>query len=135
MGLTEEEIAAILRRSFDAFNRGDFQGATALSHPEIELFRTWEQTPLRGPTAMRDWMQPDAFTEQHAELTEIVSCTGNSALARQSFSAKGAGSGIDFGIVSWGVWSFDDDGLVTRIEFFLDHEGEKAREAAELAAG
>jgi hypothetical protein len=32
------------------------------------------------------------------------------------------------------VWTFDADGLVTRVEFFLNHEEDQAREAAGIPA-
>ena len=47
--------------------------------------------------------------------------------------ARGAASGIELEVVTWSVWSFDDDGLITRIEVYLDYEESKAREAARLA--
>jgi hypothetical protein len=33
---------------------------------------------------------------------------------------------------SWSVWTFDEAGLITRIEIYLDHEEDEAREAAGL---
>lgn len=34
-------------------------------------------------------------------------------------------------IGSWAVWTFDEDGRVTRIENFLDHEEDRARHSFE----
>jgi hypothetical protein len=48
-------------------------------------------------------------------------------------TARGASSGIELELVSWSVWTFDDDGLMTRIEIYLDREADRAREAAGLS--
>jgi len=36
-------------------------------------------------------------------------------------------------VTTWSVWTFDEDGLITRIEVYLDHEENKAFEAAGLS--
>ena len=46
--------------------------------------------------------------------------------------ARGAASGIELDVLTWSVWSFDEDGLITRIEIYLDHEEDRARKAAGL---
>ena len=50
--------------------------------------------------------------------------------AKHRIRARGAGSGIEMEIETWGVWTFDEAGLAIRIEAYLDHEAAKAREAA-----
>ena len=35
-------------------------------------------------------------------------------------------------VLTWSVWTFDEDDLITRIEIYRDHEEDKAREAAGL---
>jgi hypothetical protein len=52
---------------------------------------------------------------------------GNRVLVRQHMSARGAGSGIEMEIESWTVWTFDDDGKATRMQFFLPNEEDEAR--------
>jgi SnoaL-like domain len=93
-----------LRRFYDAFNRDDFDAAMEIAHPEIEFVRPWGQPPLRGAEALRAWMQPDAFEEQRLEA-------------------------VDF----WAVWTLNDDGVATRLAFYLDHQEEDALEAAGLS--
>jgi hypothetical protein len=46
--------------------------------------------------------------------------------------ARGATSGIELDVVTWSVWTFDEKGLITRIELFLEHEEDKALEAARV---
>jgi hypothetical protein len=73
-------------------------------------------------------MEPDAFESQMIEIEEFE-VTGNRVLVRQHMTARGAGSGIEMEIESWTVWTFDEDGKATRMEFFLPNEEDKARRA------
>jgi hypothetical protein len=75
-------------------------------------------------------MEPDAFESQVSEPIDIE-ITGNRALIRQLTRARGAGSGIEVEVKSWAVWTFDDDGRVTRMENFLEHEENEARRTLE----
>ena len=47
--------------------------------------------------------------------------------------ARGAASGIEMDVLTWSVWTFDEEGLITRIAIFRDREEDKAREAAGLS--
>ena len=120
-----------LRRTFEAFNRGDFDAAVAIAHPEIEFVPPGGQASLRGAEALRTWMEPDAFEEQRIEPLDFR-VEGRKVLVRQHIQARGTGSGIELDMESWTVWTFDDDLLVTRMESFLPHEESEALEAAGL---
>jgi hypothetical protein len=50
-----------------------------------------------------------------------------------SRTGRGAGSGIEVDDDGWTVWTLNDDGLATRLEFFLDHQEVEALEAAGLS--
>ena len=73
-------------------------------------------------------MEPDAFESQVIE-PEDFEAAANRVLVRQHATARGAGSGIEVEIVSWTLWTFDDDGKVTRMQFFLPNEEDEARRA------
>jgi hypothetical protein len=77
-------------------------------------------------------MEPDAFQKQVVKAFEPVAVTDRTILGRQHITARGTTSGIELDVVTWSVWSFDEDGLITRIEIYLDHEEDKALEAAGL---
>jgi hypothetical protein len=87
---------------------------------------------MRGAEAVRAWMEPDALEMNHVEPREFR-INGNRVLVRQHSQARGAGSGIELDFDTWAVWTFDDDGLITRLESFLIHEGDKASEAVGLS--
>ena len=121
-----------LRRVYEAFNRGDFDAAVEIAHPEIEFVPPGGQASLRGAEALRAWMEPDAFEEQRIEPLDFR-VEGNKVLVRQHTQARGAGSGIDLDMEIWTVWTFDDDLLVTRMESYLPHQESEALEAAGLS--
>jgi hypothetical protein len=54
---------------------------------------------------------------------------GEHVLARVRSTARGAGSGIEIEIDAWIIYSFDDQGLFTRVEIFLEHEEDDVRRA------
>jgi ketosteroid isomerase-like protein len=128
----DQEMISSLRRAYEAFNRGDFDTAIEVAHPEIEFFPPGDQAPLRGADAFRAWMEPDAFESQQLQPREFR-VQGNHVLVRQHARARGAGSGIEVELETWVLWAFDDDGLVTRVESFLPHQDAEALEAAGLS--
>ena len=124
----DQEIIASLRGVYEAFNREDFDAAMEIAHPEMEFIRPGGQSSVRGTKAMRAWMEPDAFEEQVVEPLEFT-VEGDKVLVRQHARARGAGSGIEMEIDSWAVWTLDETGLATRLEFYLNHQKAEALEA------
>jgi ketosteroid isomerase-like protein len=127
----DQEMISSLRRAYEAFNRGDFDTAVELAHPEIEYFPLAGQASLRGADALRAWMEPDAFEEQQIQPLEFR-VHGNKVLVRHHVRARGAGSGIEIDLEAWVLWTLDDDGLATRLETFLPHQDAEAFKAAGL---
>jgi ketosteroid isomerase-like protein len=121
-----------IRRAYDAYSRGDFDTAVEGVHPEVEFVRPGGQAPVTGARAFRAWMEPDAFEDVRLEPLEFHT-NGNKVLVRQFNRARGAGSGIDLEGEVWAVWTFDESGLVTRLEGFLGHQRNEALEAAGLS--
>ena len=128
----DQEVIAIVSRVCEAFNRGDFDTAIELAHPDIEFVSPGEQTILQGSEAVREWMEPDAFEEQRIEPREFR-VNSSKTLVQQRAWARGAGSGIEMDLEMWTVWTLDDDGLVTRVESFLPHQEAEALRAAGLS--
>ncbi len=122
-----------MRRWLEAISSEDFDAAIALVHPDIELVPPGGQPPYSGAENLRRWMQPDAFQQQTVTPLEIVVAAERTILTRHHLKAQGASSGIQLEGHSWSVWTFDEAGLITRIEIYLDREADKAREAAGLS--
>ncbi len=128
----DQEITNRLRRTYEAFSRGDFDTAFEIFHPQIEFVRAGGQSSIRGEDALRAWAEPDAFEELHIEPREFR-VNGKRVLVRQHSRARGAGSGIEVVDDDWAVWTLDDDSLVTRVENFPVHQKNEALEAAGLS--
>jgi ketosteroid isomerase-like protein len=130
-----EENVETARRWSEAISGGgeDFDRALALVHRDIVFVPPGDQAPYRGAESLRRWMEPDAFQEQVVKTFETVVVTDRTILGRQHVAARGTASGIELDVISWSVWTFDEEGLITRIELYLDHEEDKAREAAGLS--
>ena len=124
----DEEIVRRVRAGYDAFNRGDFDEAASMMHPDVEYISVAGEAPIRGRAALRAWMEPNAWDRQTVEPLDIT-VAGNKLLMRTRTRARGAGSGIEMEVESWSVWTLADDLLVTRIETYLAHDEAKARAA------
>jgi ketosteroid isomerase-like protein len=122
------------KRALGAVGAADYESALALMHPDVELFPPGAQAPHKGADSIRRWMKPDAFAEQLIDPLDFIDAGDRKVIGKQHIKARGAGSGIELEITSWWVWTFDDGGLITRVEIFLPHEEAKAREAAGLPA-
>jgi ketosteroid isomerase-like protein len=128
MSIPEDVLIERLRRAYERFNTEDFDAALEMAHPDIVFARPGAQSEVRGADALRAWMEPDAFESQVVE-PETFEVAGNQVLVRQRTTARGAGSGIVMEIESWTLWTFNDDGKATRMEFFLPNEEDEARRA------
>jgi ketosteroid isomerase-like protein len=129
------ENVEVVRRWLEAISGDseDFDRAVTLVHRDVVLVPPGDQPPYRGAQSLRRWMEPDAFQEQVVKAFEPVVVRERTILGRQLVMARGAASGIELDVLTWSVWTFDEDGLITRIEIYLDHEEDRARKAAGLA--
>jgi ketosteroid isomerase-like protein len=130
--MTDKKMIAALRRLHDAFNRGDVEALVQMAHPDIELVRAGGMSSVKGVAALREWMEPDAFEEQHFEPLDFR-VKGDKVLVREHVTGRGAGSGIEVDAVTWIVWTLDEHGLVKEAQGFLPHEEAEALEAAGLS--
>jgi ketosteroid isomerase-like protein len=132
MSERDAQVVAEVRRALDAYSRGDFDAAMRRVHPEVELFLAGDQTMIKGAARFRAWMEPDAFESQVIEPLE-VRLAGNKILIRTRTHIKGAGSGFESDFLGWAVWTYDEAGLTTRLEIYLDHQRAEALAAAGLS--
>jgi ketosteroid isomerase-like protein len=126
MGLTGEQMIEALQRSNELLNRGEFDAAIELAAPDIVLVRPGGLPEIRGSQAVRAWMEPDAFDSQQIELLDFEA-RGSKVLIRQKTNARGAASQIEMEIEALTVWTFNEDGMVVRVEAFTPAEEEAAR--------
>ena len=126
----DEELIASLRRGYEAYNRGDFERATADWAPDIEVRRTGGLGELSGFEAARKWLEPEAFEWQRVEPRGYT-VNGDLVLVDIVVSGRGKGSGIEVAQEAFQVWTFDDEGRTQRMEIFFDRD--EALAAAGLA--
>jgi ketosteroid isomerase-like protein len=118
-----------LRQGYESLNRGDFDEAVSIIHPDFEFWPPGGQPPYRGVASFRKWMELDAFAEQTYDRLKFV-ISGNKILVEHRFRARGAGSGIEMEVQSFSVWTFDEDDRAIRLQGYLENEKAKAFEAA-----
>ena len=129
-----QENAETACRWLEAISDEDFDAAMALVHRDVVLVPPGDQGPYMGAESVRRWMEPEAFPRQMIDVLETVAGPDGRILARHHITARGRYSGIELDVVSWSVWTFDQDGLIRRIEIYLERDGDGAREAAGLSS-
>ena len=130
-----EENVRVLQDAFDAYNRREYDAATAPFHPEVE----WRFPPmalefehLRGKDAIHEfWRTLDEVFEDFTLAPLELTPTGDDQiLAHLRFTGQGRGSGAVTN-VEWHIVYRFRSGLVWRADFFATRE--QALEAAGLS--
>ena len=136
MANEDADVVTRLRRAYTAFNGGDFDGAVAELRldPGFEFVREGfgGQGPIRGATAYRQWLEPDAIESQSIEPVDLR-VAGHKVLVQQHGSGTGAASGIELAIDTWAVWTFNESGEAIRLEAFASDQRTAAFRAAGLS--
>jgi ketosteroid isomerase-like protein len=124
----------IVREMLERFNRGDYEGSTAMLHNDVEM-RQWGALPdtdtyvgkedfIRGLTRWLSGFEP-GFQYVPEELFDC----GDSVLARVTLRGTGRGSGIHLEQEVFQVYEVRD-GRAWRVSVFSSEE--EARQAAGL---
>jgi uncharacterized protein len=108
--VSSESAVVLIRRGYEAWNRGDVEGVLAFLDPEIE-WRGYTHIPesgtLEGREEVREWLVRflDSWEELEIEVTEILEA-GDQVVALVGFRAVGKGSGVQVqGGVDAHVWT------------------------------
>ena len=129
--MSEENVEAV-RRSIDAFNRGDRTTWLALRDRDCEIvpIGDWPgASAIRGREAGWDFYLDAAQTLEGRVSAELVDAGGHKVLAHQRPEARGRASGADVEVNYWIVITFRE-GKILRDEWFTDRA--EALEAAGL---
>jgi uncharacterized protein len=113
------ENVDVVRRSVEAYSRGDLDAALADVHPEI-AWNPFEETPAVGLDSVRahlarwesDWEELEATPEEFIDAGEQV-------LATVRFNGRGSASGIEVEARSYSVYTLLD-GKIVAMEEFVD---------------
>ena len=116
-----QENVELVRRSLEAYKRGDLDAALADTHPEID-WRPFEEAPMRGVGAVRAYLTrwEDEWEELETSPEEFID-VGDHVVAVVHFRGRGRGSGIDVEARSYSVYTFRD-GKTVRMEEFIERQ-------------
>jgi ketosteroid isomerase-like protein len=126
---------AVIRELLEAFNRGDYDGSTAMFHDEIELHQASE-IPDTGTYVGKDevvrgivrWLS--GFERGFQYVPEEMIDAGDCVYVRIRLHGRGRGSGVELDQEIFHVWEVRD-GKAFRCRVFWRQD--EAREAAGLA--
>jgi ketosteroid isomerase-like protein len=128
-----QENVEVVRRSFEAFNRGDYREALACFDAEVEYDLTHfpDGRVYHGHAGVREafrtWL--GTWEDYRQEQDEVIDAGDEVVVAvRESGSGKGSGARLER--PTFGVWTIER-GKVTRIRFYASRE--EALDAVGLA--
>jgi ketosteroid isomerase-like protein len=114
----------IVRRMYDAFHGGDFEGALAHYHPEVEVGATSsvDGGPGRGREALAAmigrWVSAfDDWSEEIEEMREV----GGAVLVVALQRGRGRDTGIELE-TRYALLYWVRDGLIARITLYRDRD-------------
>ncbi|MFL5898645.1 MAG: nuclear transport factor 2 family protein [Solirubrobacterales bacterium] len=130
----ERNIEAV-RQGIEAFNRRDFDTAMALARDDVTwarfLSRSEADDPLvRGKEELRAvWESQVEAVDIRLEPEEFIEAGDDKVIVPTVMVARGSGSEITLSAsVTW-AWTFDEGGLIARVDAF------ETKAAACTAAG
>ena len=124
------------RRTFNAWNRGDFALVPNIDDPEVQTRITGASGRVIGMDAvyygpeghcraMETWNE--AWGEWDADIDEIVELGRDQIVVIARIHAEGAGSGIEFD--EWGVVRYTfREGRISRVDAAVDPDRARALE-------
>ena len=133
-----EENVAVIRRLFDAYNRGDIEAMIALANApaDFEFVPSGVLIPdlssvQRGPEGLRRLVETfyDAFDSIQVEVHELIDA-GDRVFSSFTLRGRGKRSGAVTTFEGWLVWTVQD-GRIARLLGFTDRD--PALEAAGLS--
>jgi uncharacterized protein len=110
--------ADLVRRGYEAWNRGDVEGVLSFLDPEIEWHgytHIPESGTLEGRDDVKAWLERflDAWEQLEIKVTELIDA-GDQVVALVRFRGSGKGSGVPVeGGTDAHVWTVRDGRIVS----------------------
>jgi ketosteroid isomerase-like protein len=130
-----EENVEMIRRAYEAYERGDLDAAVADLAPDCE-YKAAGTVPGRtgtylGPEGYKEFVTwlTEEFSDSHAQVDALIDA-GDSVVLGATLRGQGRQSGIPATFTFWQVWRFAD-GKVVHGQGFADKA--EALEAAGLS--
>jgi ketosteroid isomerase-like protein len=130
-----EENVEMIRRAYEAYERGDLDAAVADIAPDCEYIAAGtvpgRTGVYRGPEGYREFVAwlAEEFTDSHAKVDTLIDA-GDSVVLGATLRGQGRQSGIPVNFTFWQVWRFAA-GKVVHGQGFADKA--EALEAAGLS--
>ena len=129
-----EENVEVVRRGYEAFNRGDLDGMVADFAPTFEYVASGAVPGTggvyAGPEGLREFMGWfGEFYEARAEIDELIDA-GDRVLVATTTRGRGKQSGVQSAWHLWQLWTLRD-GKIVRGQGFTNRD--EALEAAGLS--
>ncbi len=107
----------VVRRLFEAYNRGDLDAALACLAPDV-VYETGQELPARGHDEVRSmWERWESDWDAIATEPEKFVDAGDRVLVTVHYSGRGSGSGIDLDDRLFDVYELRDGRIVHKAEF------------------
>ena len=120
----------LVRRFFDTYCRGDYDGSLACLDPDV-IYGVAQEAPARGRPAVRAiWERWESSFDDLETVPEEFIDAGEHVVVRVRYAGRGRGSGVEFDELSYDVCTVRD-GLVVRKREFAERS--EALRAAGLA--
>jgi uncharacterized protein len=123
-----QENVEVVRRTFEAYNRGDFAEAVAELAPDV-VWEIGQELPALGPAAIKSMWErwEDPWDELETVPEEYIDA-GDQVVVTVRYSGRGRGSGIELDDLLFDVYDLREGKIVRKREF-------KTRAEALAAAG
>ncbi len=115
-----EQKDAILNRFFAAISAGDLETVAATYHPDARIWHNndnAEQSVAENLPVLR-WVSRNIAGLDYAEVRRSAMESGQ--VLQQHVLRGRAPNGKDLNVVAAIIFTFDDDGRITRLEEYLD---------------
>ena len=123
---TEAHVEAT-RAALDAFNRRDKEAILELAADEFEIDWSRSMGPMKGVFRGREGFEEylreqwEVFDDFHVEALEITPCGERHVAVTTRVSATGRG-GVPVSATSSHLYTFDADGLLTRVTLYQSRD-------------
>jgi ketosteroid isomerase-like protein len=114
--MSQDNVDAV-RRSIEAYVRGDYVGATAFLAPGV-VWDNGQELPAHGPAAVRDmWKRWNSDWETLEMVAEELIDAGDKVLVAMSYRGQGRLSGVAVEGWVFEVHTFRDGQCVRKVDF------------------
>ena len=117
---TYEEKLYVLNRMFAAIPAGDIEAVKAIYHPEAAIWHNTDNLEQAVPDNLRTlgWVAANIRNLRYDDIRRTAMDSGQVV---QEHVLRGVGpTGKQLNIVGTIVFTFDEDGRITRLEEYLD---------------